>query len=219
MIEHLLFNTPSGSNLPAILRRPADADTLFVLGHGSGSTIHVPLMAALSDALAYRRIASLRFEYRYSSDPNFVPYSDMPVDSEKVLIETVRAALKYGMKNFPELKALVGGHSISGMVATFADADIPTQAAGLISIGFPRKGDPARSQHLPNTSAPILFVQGTNDTLGSPREIEEMTRPLGDRATMKWIDGASHGFGVEGRDLSEVASEIAEAVRLFADHI
>jgi len=219
MIEQVLFNAPSGNKLPAILNRPADADTLFVLGHGSGSTIHVPLMVALSEALACCRIATLRFEYPYSADQNFVPFSDMPVDSDEVLIETVSAALQYGMKNHPELKALVGGHSISGLVATYADADIPLQAAGIISIGFPRKGNPARSEHLPNTSAPMLFVQGTNDALGSESEIKEMIGPLGVRAKMKWIKGATHGFGVEGRELSHVANEIAEAVRLFADQI
>jgi predicted alpha/beta-hydrolase family hydrolase len=219
MTELTLFSTPYGSELPAILHRPTDADTLFVLGHGSGSTIHVPFMAALSDALGNFRIASLRFEYPYSSDPNFIPFSDMPLDADEVLIETVRAALKFGLENFPELKALVGGHSISGLVATYADADVPLQTAGLVSLGFPRKGDPARSQHLLNTSAPLLFVQGTNDALGSQREIEEMTGPLGDRATMKWIEGATHGFGVEGRKLSHVVIEIAEAVRQFADQI
>lgn len=90
-------------------------------------------------------------------------------------------------------------------------------AAGIISLGFPRKGDPVRSQHVPNTVAPILFVQGTNDALGSRVEIEEMTRPLGDRASLQRIDGATHGFSVEGRELGHVASEVAVAVRQFSD--
>ncbi|WP_139176593.1 hypothetical protein [Jannaschia faecimaris] len=66
MIEEISFKTPSGQSLPAILNRPADADTLFVLGHGSGSNRHVPLMVALNDALAPFRVATLRFEYPYS---------------------------------------------------------------------------------------------------------------------------------------------------------
>jgi predicted alpha/beta-hydrolase family hydrolase len=219
MTELTLFSTPSGNELPAILNLPSDADTLFVLGHGSGSTIHVPFMTAMSEALGWFRIASLKFEFPYSSDPNFIPFSDMPVDDDEVLIETVRAALEFGLQNCPELKTLVGGHSISGLVATYADADVSLQAAGLISLGFPRKGDAARSRHLLNTSAPLLFVQGTNDALGSRSEIEEMTRPLGDRASLKWIEGATHVFSVAGREQSQVAIEIAKAVRQFADQI
>ena len=71
MIEDVIFSTPSGFELPAIFNHPNNADALFVLGHGSGSTINVPFMAALSEALSRFRIASLRFEYPYSSDPNF----------------------------------------------------------------------------------------------------------------------------------------------------
>jgi uncharacterized protein len=219
MTEITLFSTPSGNKLPAILDRPKDADTLFVLGHGSGSTIHVPFMTAVSEALSSFRIASLRFEYPYSADSSFVPFSDMPVDDDDVLIETVRAALGLGLQTCPELKVLVGGHSISALVTTYADANVPLRANGLISLAFPRKSDPARSRHLLNTSAPLLFVQGTNDALGSQREIEAMTRPLGERATLKWIEGATHVFDVEGRELSEIAMEIAGAVRQFADHI
>lgn len=219
MIEEKLFHTPSGSELPAILNIPTDADTLFVLGHGSGSTIHVPLMTALSEALGAFRIASLRFEYPYSCQPDFVPFTDMPVDDDKVLIETVREALEFGLRNCPKLKTFVGGHSISGLVTTYADAEIPLPAAGIISIGYPRKGDPFRSQHLQNTVAPILFVQGTKDALGSRIEIEEMTRPLGDRASLRWIEGGTHGFSVDGRDLSQVASEVAGTVRQFVDCI
>jgi predicted alpha/beta-hydrolase family hydrolase len=217
MIEETLFHTQSGSELPAILNLPTDADTLFVLGHGSGSTIHVPLMAALSEVLGSLRIATLRFEYPYSCHPDFVPFTDMPVDDDEVLIETVRAALTFGMRNCPELKTFVGGHSISGLVTTYADADVPLPAAGIISLGYPRKGDPIRSQHLPNTAAPILIVQGTNDALGSRNEIEEMTRPLGDRASLRWIVGATHGFSVDGRELSQVALDIAGTVRQFVD--
>jgi len=219
MTEETSFRTHSGGELPALLNLPPHADVLFVLGHGSGSTIHVPLMAALSEALSSFRVASLRFEYPYSCHPNFVPFSDMAVDDDEVLIATVRAALEFGLRNCPKLKTFVGGHSISGLVTTFADAETPLPADGIISLGYPRKGDPTQSQHLQDTVAPILFVQGTNDALGNCAEIEEMTRPLGDRAVLRWIEGATHGFSVEGRDLSHVASEVAGAVREFADTI
>ena len=219
MAEETSFRTGSGSKLPALLNLPVHADVLFVLGHGSGSTIHVPLMAALSDALAAFQVATLRFEYPYACHPDFVPFSDMPVDEDDVLLETVRAALRFGRRKCPGLKTFVGGHSISGLVATYADADTPLATDGIISLGFPRKNDPTRSRHLLNTVAPILFVQGTNDALGTRAEIEEMMRPLAGRATLRWIEGATHGFSVVGRDSSEIALEIAEAVRKFADTI
>lgn len=219
MTEEISFQTQSGDELPALLTHPAEADTLFVLGHGSGSTIHVPLMGLLSDALSSLRIASLRFEYPYSSKPDFVPFSDMPVDEDPILIETVRAALKIGLQCCPRLKMVIGGHSMSGLMATYADAANTLQVDGIISLAYPRKGDPSKSRHLSDTVAPLLFIQGTDDALGTRAEIEEMTHQLGDRAVLHWIEGATHGFSVEGRKLSQVASEIAKTVRKFVDDI
>ena len=219
MIEDVIFTTPSGFELPAILNRPSASDTLFVLGHASGSTIHIPLMAALSEALSSVRIATLRFEYPYSSDPDFVPFSDIPVDDDEVLIETVKAALEFGIQKCPDLKPFVGGHSNSALMATYADAEAALSAAGVICMGFPLKGDPSRSRHLTRTKAPILLIQGTKDALGRPQEIKEMVSGLGARVELIWIKDATHGFGVEGRELSQVVAEMASAVREFATQI
>lgn len=219
MSEDLRFKSPGGGTLPAILTRPDATDALFVLGHGSGSTIHVPFMAALSDALSHLSVATLRFEYPYSAAPDFVPFSDMPVDQDPVLIDTIRAALDLGRTHLPGVTTLVGGHSMSGHLATVTDAEAALSADGLVALGYPSKGNPERSAHLTATTAPLLIVQGTVDALGPRDEITDLARPLGCRARVVWIDGASHGFAVEGRSLDDVAVEIADAIRAFVDDI
>ena len=108
---------------------------------------------------------------------------------------------------------------MSALVATFADADEPLEADGIISLGFPRKGDPSLSNHLTATRAPLLFIQGTNDTLGSRAEIEQMVRLLGNRARVEWIEGATHKFDVEGSELSKTADLIAKRIRIQVDKV
>ncbi|MEH6404410.1 MAG: alpha/beta family hydrolase [Sneathiella sp.] len=214
--KELSFNIPSGDTVSAILRQPVKSVGLFVLGHGSGSTMRVPLMAELSEALFELNVATLRFQYPYSGQSEFVPFTDMPMDSDEVLIETIRAALDLANIESGENPTYIGGHSVSGLMTTRADSDQPLPADGIICLSYPRKGDPSRSKHLALTSLPILIIQGTEDTLGTPAEISEMVEMLGEKASLKWIEGAGHVFQVKDRDIRTVTSNIARHIH---DHI
>lgn len=212
VIETMKFEVPNAGTVSALLQVPRDTSALYVLGHGSGSNMTVPFMTDLAKALTTKGVATLRFEFPYSERADFVPYSDIPTDSDEILITTVRAALDCGAKHVPEIPIFVGGHSVSAHMTTIADAEAPLPASGVISLSFPRKGDASRSEHLAKTTLPILFIQGTNDSLGTVAELDEMAAALGDRASLKWIEGASHGFKVEGRDDADVVEEIAALI-------
>lgn len=188
---------------------------MFVLGHGSGSNMRVPLMEELSQALFGLGVATLRFEYPYSDKPDFLPFTDMPMDSEEVLIDTVRAALD--LANIEGTRPVfVGGHSVSGLMATVADAENNLPADGIVCLAYPRKGDPSRSAHLERSNLPILIIQGSKDTLGTVSEISEMVEIHNDKTTVRWVEGAAHGFQVEDRDIRSVTSDIAKYIH---DHI
>jgi predicted alpha/beta-hydrolase family hydrolase len=212
-LRALSFVIPSGGKVSAILQQPTNAVGLLVLGHGSGSNMHVPLMEGLCEALSELRVATLRFEYPYSDKPDFVPFTDMPMDPDDVLISTIQTALDLAIAETSEIPIFVGGHSVSGFMATVADAKGGLPANGIVSLAFPRKGDRARSEHLDETTLPLLIVQGTQDPLGTAAEISEMANYLGERATVQWIDDASHGFRVNGRVFSDVINEIAVHIR------
>lgn len=211
-LRALSFSTPSAEIVSATLQQPANSVGLLVLGHGSGSNMHVPLMAELSAALSLLGVATLRFEYPYSDLPSFVPFTDMPMDPDDVLIATVRAALDLANREVHELPIFVGGHSVSGFISTVADADVSLPAKAIVSLSYPRKGDASRSEHLDATTLPILFIQGTLDTLGTKAELANIVDELGERSTIKWIEGATHGFEVEGRDFRGVIDEIARHI-------
>lgn len=98
-------------------------------------------------------------------------------------------------------------------MSTIADTNLALPAKAVVSLAFPSKGDASRWQHLSHMTLPVLFVQGTMDALGKPAEINALARHLGEYATLKWIDGASHGFHVDGRQDHSVYDEIAGHVR------
>lgn len=217
--ENIPFTIPSGAKLSAVLQRPRVCRGLFVLGHGSGSNMHVPLISGLSDAPFAKGIATLRFQYPYSESPDFVPFSDMPVDCDTILIETIRSAIVLAKRHMADVPVLVGGHSTSGYATTLADAEAGLQANAIIALGYPRQGDPARSNHLSQTNLPILVIQGTEDTLGTASEIEDMVRPFQPRIQLRWIERGSHVFTVAGLDQSKVLKETADHISNFVQNL
>ena len=65
----------------------------------------------------------------------------------------------------------------------------------------------------------MLFLQGDRDRLAELDLLRPVCRGLGDRATLRVIAGADHGFHVlkrSGRDDAEVLGELADATAAWA---
>ena len=206
--------TPEHGDVTAILDRPQSAQSLMVLGHGSGSNMHVPFIRGLSGALVRGGVATFRFEYPYSERQDFVPYSDVPMDDPDVLVATVRAAVAAAAGVAPDLSLFAGGHSVSGQTASVADSESPLpNVRGVIMLGFPLKGDLERAAHFVNGTNPLLFLQGTADTLGDTDQMKQVVDSIGARATLHFVESASHGFKVPGKPDEEVHWGVGSAHR------
>ena len=205
--------TPEHGEVSAILDRPETVRSLMVLGHGSGSTMHVPFIAGLSDALVRAGVATFRYEFPYSEHEAFVPYSDMEMDEPEVLLATVRAAIATAASEAPDLPLFAGGHSVSGQMTSMADSEAPlAEVRGVILLGFPLKGDMGRAAHFAKATKPMLFVQGTEDTLAEVDQITKVVDDIGAAATLYFVESAGHGFTVPGRADAAVYEELASTV-------
>ena len=213
----LTFAAIAGSgDLSAILDRAESSRALLVLGHGSGSTMSVPFIAELSDALVRAGVATFRYQYPYSENPGFIPYSDMPMDEPDVMAATIRAAVEEAAVAAPDLPLFAGGHSVSGRLTSEADADTSMDHLyGVCLLGFPLRGDMSRVAHFSTASKPLLFVQGTDDPYADPGELQRAVDDLTNSSELHFIEGADHGFQVPGRAATDVMDEIAEFVSLW----
>jgi len=97
---------------------------------------------------------------------------------------------------------------------------------GLAFVGFPLHpaGKPSieRAEHLAKIDIPMLFLQGTRDTLAEVALIEAAVQRLGPRATLHLEEGADHSFHVlarSGRNDREVMNEILDAFAKWTDSI
>ncbi len=117
-IQTKFMVTPEHGEVSALLDRSDSSVALMVLGHGSGSTMHVPFISGLSAALVDRGIATFRYQYPYSESEDFIPYTDMDMDEPGVMVATVRAAIAAAASQAPDLPLFAGGHSVSARLTS-----------------------------------------------------------------------------------------------------
>ena len=89
---------------------------------------------------------------------------------------------------------------------------------GLLFLGYPLhpagKPEQLRDAHLKDVRAPMLFVQGTRDTLCDLSLLRPVLTRLDGRATLHEVRGGDHSFEVrksDGRSEEEVVSEVIGA--------
>jgi predicted alpha/beta-hydrolase family hydrolase len=87
---------------------------------------------------------------------------------------------------------------------------------GLVFFAFPLHpaGKPSdeRAAHLAGVDVPMLFLTGSNDALASIVLLQPTVSKLGDRATLKLLDGADHSFHVPAKSGRKDADVLVEAL-------
>ena len=97
---------------------------------------------------------------------------------------------------------------------------------GLVFFGFPlyppKRPGTKRADHLAKVTIPMLFLQGTRDTLADLKLLRPVCAKLGSRATLRVIEAADHSFHVlksSGRNDADVLRELAETAASWAEGI
>ena len=94
---------------------------------------------------------------------------------------------------------------MGGRIATqVAAADAALPLAGLVLLGYPLhppgQPDRLRDAHLPGVARPMLFVQGTRDTFGTPAELAPILSRVSPEPALHEVTGGDHSFKLGGRD-------------------
>lgn len=188
---------------------------LFAPGAGAPST------SAWMGAWA-RRLASVgdvvRFDYPYMKAGRKSP------DRLPALVAAHRAALaearaEHGGAAVP---TVLVGKSMGGRVGCHVALEEPV--AGLVCLGYPlvgQRGD-VRSEVLLALRAPVLFVQGTKDTLCPLERLEEVRGRMTAPSMLHVVEGGDHSLEVGVRALAargerqeDVDRRVLEAVAAF----
>jgi hypothetical protein len=172
--------------------RPAAA---FVLAHGAGAGQASPFITRVARGLVERGIAVATFDFPYMAARRKVP------DKADVLEACWRGAIAAARAQFAAVPLFIGGKSMGGRIASQVAAVDHDAAAGLVFLGYPLhppgKPQQRRDAHLPNITAPMLFVQGSRDAFGTSEEIRTLLPQL-QRAELFEVTGGDHSFKVSG---------------------
>jgi predicted alpha/beta-hydrolase family hydrolase len=218
-VQSLTIDVGKAGSVSALLLRPDAPRACFVFAHGAGAGMTHSFMEAFAGGLRERGIATFRYQFPYMEKGSKRP------DPPAIAIATVRAAVAKAAEIFPGVGLIAGGKSFGGRMTSQAQAAAPLpDVRGLAFVGFPLHpaGKPSteRAEHLAKIDIPLLFLQGTRDTLAEAALIEPVVRRLGPRATLHLVDGADHSFHVlarSGRNDREVLGEILDAFANWAD--
>jgi predicted alpha/beta-hydrolase family hydrolase len=214
------FAVDAERTVSGLLILPKGARALYVLAHGAGAGMAHPFMAAISVALAERRIATLRYQFPYMERGSRRP------DSPAIAEATVRAAVAEARALAPNLPLFAGGKSFGGRMTSQAEAHEALGVEGLAFLGFPLHppGAPGdkRGEHLAAVKIPMLFLQGTKDEFAGLDLLQPLVKRLGRKAKLHLIEDGNHSFRVpakSGRKEADVIAELADTLAAWMEGI
>jgi predicted alpha/beta-hydrolase family hydrolase len=210
--QKLDIDIPNAASVSALLVRPTEARACFVFAHGAGAGMTHPFMEAVASGLGERGVATLRYQFPYMEKGTRRP------DPPAIAQAAVRAAVAEAGRCCAGLSLVAGGKSFGGRMTSQAQAIAPLDGVrGLAFLGFPLHpaGKPSsdRARHLADVHVPMLFMQGTRDSLAELKLLEPVVKSLGPSATLHRVEGADHSFHVparSGRNDREVMNEILD---------
>jgi len=172
-------------------------DTTIILGHGAGANQLHPFMRLFAAGLAQRGLDAVTFNFVYTEKGKGAP--DPKAKLESCYKAVIDSATRH--KRLKSNRLLIGGKSMGGRIASQVAAEGDDRIAGLVFLGYPLHppGQPQklRTDHWPLIKVPMLFVQGTRDSLGTPDEIKPFVKKLKLNASIYVIETGDHSFKVQ----------------------
>jgi predicted alpha/beta-hydrolase family hydrolase len=191
--------SPSIGAVSAKYTAPDKPVCIFTLAHGAGAGMDHAFMETLADALSSVGIATLRFNFPFAEGKKGRP------DTPAVAHATIAAAIQKAREINPKLPLFASGKSFGGrMSSQYLAANPESDVKGIVFYGFPLhpSGKPSieRAEHLKALKVPMLFLQGTKDTLATWDLIESVCGTL-KKASLVKLEGADHSFKAGKKDI------------------
>ncbi len=216
----LVVDLEGGQRTTALLYPAAGSSSrraAIILAHGAGAPQRHPFMVGFARALSERGVDALTFNFLYTEHGRKVP------DRMPQLVACFRAVIDVARSEVASARErlFIGGKSMGGRASTHVAAeDHALSLNGIVLLGYPLhppgRPDQTRDAHLPGVRRPMLFVQGTRDTFGTPSELKPILSNLAPLPTLHTVDGGDHSFKIAGRDQkarqATVYSEIQDTI-------
>ena len=208
---------------PTLYRAAAPTGRLLVLAHGAGAGQRHPFMTAMASLLAQRGIDVVTFDFDYMQQGRKAP--DRATVCEAAFAHVVDGAT--ALPEFSSHRLFIGGKSMGGRMAThLAAAQFVARGgegpplSGVIALGYPLhppgKPEQPRTAHLPSIRTPLLIVQGSRDTFGTPTELQPVIAGMPGPVALHVVEGGDHSFTVPRAPKDAVLAPVADVIAAWA---
>ncbi len=193
----------AGVSVSGLWTQAAQPIAVSAIAHGAGAGLGHPFMAGVAEELAAGGISVFRFNFPYMETRRRIP------DAAPVLLEAWTAAIQQVLRPGHGLPIVLGGKSLGGRIASMLAAAQGEHfpGAALVFFGYPLhapgKTDRLRDAHLPQIRVPMLFIQGTRDSLARLDLVEALVNRLRPLASLHVVTGGDHSFRVKGTNRSD----------------
>jgi uncharacterized protein len=93
--------------------------------------------------------------------------------------------------------------------------------AGVVALGYPLhppgKLQQLRTAHLPAIRIPLLIVQGSRDTFGTPDELRPVVAGIPGPATLHIVEGGDHSLVVPRSPKDRVLDGVADVIAAWTN--
>jgi len=189
--------TWDGGEVTAIIE--GDGRSGVLLAHGAGTSQEHPSIVVLRRGLAAGGMKVMTFNYPYTERGAKRP------DRQDKLLACHLAATATLSDDVDQL--FLAGRSMGGRIGTYLVAE-GHPASGLVLYAYPLhppgKPEKLRISQFADIEVPMLFFQGTKDTLSRMELFTEHIAPLAN-AEVEILDGAGHGYRGGGWNLETIS--------------
>ncbi len=221
-LSELAVRLDKTSSVTALAYRtgePPDGAAL-ILAHGAGASQRSVFITSFARALSTLGVDTVTFNFLYTEQYRRIPDRRPALEScHRAVVESVALELESTRRCL-----FTDGKSMGGRIATHvAAAGCDHPISGLVLLGYPLhplgRPDDSRDGHLPDVSRPMLFVQGSRDSFGTPAELEPVLSPLTPSSTLHVLTGADHSFKVPKVGAAAQAAVYHDIQRTIAEWI
>ncbi|MEN8261290.1 MAG: alpha/beta family hydrolase [Pseudomonadota bacterium] len=187
-------------------------DLALIIAHGAGNDMHSAFIRRVHEDLAQRGIMTVKFNFPYKEAGRKAP-------DRAPLLEAAWRAIIAAVSQDTELKPMelfISGKSMGGRMATHLTAE-GLDCAGVILFGYPlhapNKTEQLRAEHLARIKHPMLFFQGTRDSLCRLELLKPVLKTIPGAVELHIVEGGDHSFKVlkrSARSEEDVMNEIVD---------
>jgi len=197
---------------------PDEYQSVLIIAHGAGHDMDSVFMSQIHEGISKHNILTVKFNFPYMEQGLKAP------NTPHVLEETWQQVINTVIEKtgVTRKQIFLSGKSMGGRYATILTSKEDLYA-GIILFGYPLhapgKPDKPRFNHLKVIHEPMLFFQGTRDSLCQLKVFEPLLETLSPKPVLHIIEGGDHSFKLLKRIDRTEQSVFDEIIQVSADWI